>query len=101
MLEKFFLVAQTIQMKYVYGVVCPLLIQVVIVLVVIQMNTGNGSFVGLGTYILGMFAIPITAVVNAIYIYVKPELSTISVTLRCFLIALITPFLVVLFMALG
>ncbi len=88
-------------MKYVIGVLLPVLIQVLVVYVVIEMNTGNGSFVGLGAYLLGLIAIPLTAVVNAIYIYANPKLNTMRVLGSCFLIALITPTLVVLMGVIG
>ena len=88
-------------MRYVYGVLMPMVFQVLVVYVVIEMNTGNGSFVGLGAYLLGLLAIPLTGIINAIYIYANPKLSFIKVTGRCFLIALITPILVVLMSVIG
>lgn len=100
-LEKSLFVAQTNQMKYVYGVILPVLIQVLIVYVVIEMNTGNGSFVGLGAYLVGLIAIPLTAIVNAIYIYANSNLSLFKVTTRCFLMALITPVLIILVSVIG
>ncbi len=101
MLDVIWLVAQNKQMKYIYGVVIPLLIQLLIVYLVIEMNAGNGSFVGLGAYLLGLSAIPLTAVINAIYVNMNPKLSISVVTARCFLIALITPILMLLMSALG
>ncbi len=88
-------------MKYIYGVLIPMVIQALVVYVVIEMNTGNGSFVGLGAYLLGLLAIPLTAIINAIYIYANPKFSLLKVTLRCFLIALITPIVVILMSVVG
>lgn len=88
-------------MKYVYGVLMPMVIQALVVYVVIAMNTGKGSFVGLGAYLLGLVAIPLTAVINVIYIYANPKLSLLNVTGRCLLIALITPTLVILMNVIG
>lgn len=83
-------------MRYVYGVLIPLLLQALIVYVVIEMNTGNGSFVGLGAYLIGMIAIPLTAVVNAVYIKSNPKKGAINVILKCFLFAALTPLLIIL-----
>jgi hypothetical protein len=51
-------------MAYVIGVLIPLILQSLLVFIVIEMNTGNGSWVGLGALLIGMFAIPATAIVN-------------------------------------
>lgn len=88
-------------MKYVFGVVIPMLIQSLLVYITIELNTGNGSFVGLGAYLLGITAIPLTAVVNGIYVYYQPTLSPVKITIRCILVALITPILIVLMNVIG
>ena len=88
-------------MRYFIGVFIPLLIQCLLIFLIIEMNTGNGSWVGLGAFLLGIFAIPATALVNFTYIKKCPNLNNLSILIRSFLIAFITTFLVVLMMTLG
>lgn len=83
-------------MRYIYGVLIPVLIQVLIVYVVIEMNTGNGSFLGLAAYLIGMFAIPLTAIVNAVYIKTHPQEGAFTCVLKCFLFAALTPLFIIL-----
>lgn len=80
-------------MRYVMGVALPALVQTLIVYIVIQINTGNGSWLGLGALLLGMFAIPATGVVNALYIKSSADIAASTIFLRCFGIALIVPVL--------
>jgi len=80
-------------MRYISGVIFPLLIQCLIVFLIVSVNTGNGSWAGLGAFLIGIFAIPATAIFNLIYIKSHPELSSFVLVLRCFLFAAIAPLL--------
>lgn len=55
-------------MRYLFGVVAPLLLQILLVLLLIVTNSGNGSWVGLGALLIGMFAVPATAVINILVV---------------------------------
>ncbi len=88
-------------MKYVYAVLIPLLFQVLVVWLVIEMNTGNGSFVGLGAYLLGLVAIPLTAIINAIIVYNSPKIKLSVLTFRSMMLALLLPVLVILISVFG
>jgi len=87
--------------RYIIGVLIPLLFQSLFVFVVIEMNTGNGSWVGLAALILGVFAIPMTCLTNFFYIKARKEASTFSVIAPCFAIALIVPVIILFFLILG
>jgi hypothetical protein len=82
-------------MKYVIGCLIPALLQCLLVYFIVLANTGNGSFVGLGAFIIGIFAIPITAVLNAVMLYVRAEVPRRKVLFHCYILALIVPVLVV------
>ena len=88
-------------MRYLIGVLIPLLLQTLFVFIVIEMNTGNGSWVGLGALLLGMFTIPATGVSNFIYIKSKKDEFNLAVIARCFLISLVLPFIIFFFLMLG
>lgn len=51
-------------MRIVYAVLLPFLLQLVFAAVMIFVTNGSGSFVGLGVMVLGLYAIPFTALVN-------------------------------------
>lgn len=80
-------------MRYLICVLLPVLLQALFVLIVVQANTGNGSWVGLGVFLIAIFAIPGTAIVNALYVRANPQLPVLNVINRCFLIALLVPLL--------
>jgi hypothetical protein len=88
-------------MIYVAGVLVPIALQSLVVFITIQMNTGNGSWVGLGALLIGFVAIPVTALVNAIYIRANRETNSISAIARCYGIAAILPIIVVLLLMIG
>ena len=83
-------------MIYFVGALIPLVLQSLLVYIVIEMNTGNGSWVGLGALLIGMFAIPATAIANVIYMRTHDKLGAIAVIARCFGIASLMPLLVLL-----
>jgi len=88
-------------MLYVFGFLIPILLQSLFVFILIEMNTGNGSWLGLGALLIGMFAIPATGIVNLLYIKSNKEQSSDTVLMRCFLTAIIAPFLTVLLLLVG
>ena len=51
-------------MRFLGFVLLPFLLQLAAVLGIIAINTGNGSFVGLGAFALGIWVLPITALIN-------------------------------------
>ncbi|WP_230971022.1 hypothetical protein [Nitrogeniibacter aestuarii] len=88
-------------MKYLLGILLPCALQALIVFVIIEANTGNGSWLGLAALLLGMFAIPATAVVNGIYLYSVKDTAGAGAILRCWAIATIVPLLSLLLMMFG
>ncbi len=78
-------------MRYLFGVVLPALLQVLVVFIIIETNTGNGSWLGLLAYLIGLFAIPLTAIINALYIWKSPTEYFLGIIGKCFAIALIAP----------
>ena len=88
-------------MRYVVAVLIPLLLQCLFVFILIESNTGNGSFVGLGAFLIGMFAIPATAIVNGIYAWKNKNLGTAALIPRSFLIAALVPVLTVILTVIG
>ncbi len=88
-------------MIYLFGVFTPLLLQSLLVFVVIEMNTGNGSWVGLGALLIGMFAIPATAIANLLYARSNKDKHPVVVVGNCLAIAMIMPFIFLLLMFVG
>lgn len=78
-------------MRYVYCVLIPLLLQVLTVYIIIVMNTGNGSFVGLGAFLLAMPIIPITAIVNAVRTNQKKDIATPKLFLQSLMFSVAIP----------
>ena len=85
-------------MRYFYGVGLPLLMQCAIIGLVILTNQGNGSWVGLAVFLIGIFAVPVTAIINFLHIKAKKEEKITIVIKQCFAIAAITPAIVLLLM---
>ena len=88
-------------MRYLIGVLFPVLLQSLFVFIVIEMNTGIGSWVGLGALLLGMFAIPATGIANFIYLKSNREISDFAALTRCYLMALIVPFIIFILLVVG
>ncbi len=88
-------------MRIITAVVIPALLQCLFVFVVIEMNTGNGSWVGLGALLIGMFAIPATATTNFLYARANKHRGLASVFMRSILIAIIAPVLTLLLLLVG
>lgn len=85
-------------MRYLFGVVLPALLQVLVVFIVIETNTGNGSWAGLAAYLIGIFAIPLTAIINALYIWKSPNEHFLNMIGKCFSISVIAPILCIFMM---
>ena len=88
-------------MAYLLGLVLPVAIQLLFIFIVIAMNTGNGSWVGLGVYLLGLLVVPATALANFFYIRARRQLPLFQLTTRCFMLAMIVPVLVVVLLLVG
>lgn len=88
-------------MRYVIGIFLPVLAQVLFVMIVISMNTGNGSWAGLAAFLLGIFAIPATGLANLIYLRSRRDRPILSVIAPCFLIAFVMPFLIIILLMIG
>ncbi|MEP4545554.1 MAG: hypothetical protein ABJ000_05185 [Saccharospirillum sp.] len=88
-------------MRYVIGILLPVLAQALFVMIVIAMNTGNGSWAGLAALLLGMFAIPATGLANFIYLRSRRDRPILSVIVPCFLIAFVMPFLLIILLMVG
>lgn len=78
-------------MRYVYSTVIPLLLQVLVVYIIIAMNTGNGSFLGLAAFLFAIPVIPITAIVNAVRTSQKKEMETFKLFLQSLMFSIAIP----------
>lgn len=84
----------------VLGVVVPLIFQLIFTLAIILATRGTGSFVGLGAMLLGLIALPVTAIVNWSQIRSQPDRPALQLAARIFLISAVFPaFLVFLYAA--
>lgn len=90
-----------INLRYIYGVLLPVLCQALVVWAVVEGTRGDGSFTGLGAYLLGMMTMPLTALVNGIWVYTQRDWPVGQVILKCWLLALAMPVLVTLLALLG
>lgn len=82
----------------VLGVVVPLIFQLVFTLAIILATQGTGSFVGLGAMLLGLIAVPVTAIVNWSQIRSQPDRPALQLAARILLISAVFPaFLVFLY----
>ena len=82
-------------MRYLFGVLLPALFQVLVVFVIAETNQGNGSWAGLGAFLIGMFAIPATAFINALYVWKNPQANFFQIIGKCFTLAMIVPVLAI------
>lgn len=80
-------------MKFMFFVFLPTCIQLLIGAAVMFSNKPGGEFVGLGVMLLGMVAIPITAIVNWSRTRSQPPIPTISLINQTFYTTLIFPVL--------
>ncbi len=77
--------------RFALGVGGPALLQALLVYLVIVRNTGNGSWLGLGALLLGLVAIPATAIVNVVLVLAWRGASAKRVVLACFAIGMVVP----------
>ena len=82
-------------MKYLYCAVIPLALQALIVYVIIAMNTGNGSWIGLGVLLLAIPTLPLTTVINIVRANTKTDIKTGILFLQSLLIAFVVPIVIV------
>lgn len=88
-------------MKYIIGALIPVLIQVLFTAVIILTNTGNGSWVGLGAFLIAMIAIPLTGLLNVLVLRNsagKPAGTTLA---KCYLSIVIVPILMIVMLIIG
>lgn len=78
-------------MRYLFGVITPLLLQIAVIAIIIQVNTGNGSWAGLAALLIGMFAVPATAIINLVRIRTQPNKPAATHILQGLLTAMIAP----------
>ena len=84
--------------RYALGIAVPLVFQLVFTLAIILATQGTGSFVGLGAMLLGLIALPATAIVNWSMIRSQPDRPALQLAARIFLISAVFPaFLVFLY----
>jgi len=83
---------------YFFAVLIPTLLQCLFVFIVIEMNTGNGSWLGLGALLIGIFAIPTTSIVNFIYVKSNKNVKASLIMTKCFLLSFLMPMIILLLM---
>ncbi len=81
-------------MRYVLGLFIPALLQCLLIYFIIEVNTGNGSWLGLGAFLIGIFAVPATMIVNWVYIRNTQSTFQVKTIVRCLSIAAITPVII-------
>lgn len=80
-------------MRVLLGVFLPALLQALVVLIIVSMNQGNGSWAGLAAFLIGIIVIPITFVINGLYVWKNPESSILTLVAKGFSLAMIVPLL--------
>jgi hypothetical protein len=81
-------------MRLALAVLFPLVAQAVFVLVIILVTNGTGSFVGLGAMVLGIFALPITALLNWLFTRAEPPHRPLPLGVRVLSASAIFPALI-------
>lgn len=82
-------------MKYIYCVVIPLLLQLITAYIIITINTGNGSWIGLGVLLFSIPILPATTIINAMRTKSKTETTTLILFGQNLLIAFVAPVIIV------
>ncbi|WP_415891939.1 hypothetical protein ACMXYN_11485 [Neptuniibacter sp. PT8_73] len=83
-------------MRVFIGVILPSAFQALVIFIIASMNQGNGSWAGLAAFLIGMFAIPITLLINGLYVWKNPQHNLLQVMGKCFTLAVIAPLLCIL-----
>ena len=82
-------------MRYVYCILPPLLLQLIATYTVIVMNTGNGSWLGLGVFLLAIPVIPTTIAANFVVANKNTEATPLKLVFLTNLIGVLVPALIV------
>jgi hypothetical protein len=77
--------------RRVLGVLLPLVFQLLFVVVIILATNGTGSFVGLAAMLLGLVALPVTAILNWSQVRSHPDRPALQLGVRIFWISAIFP----------
>lgn len=85
-------------MKYFVCAFLPIFLQSLILFLIIVMNQGNGSWVGLGAFLLGMFVIPSTLIANIFYLKFGAYKTKTESIVKCFVTAILAPFVIIVFL---
>lgn len=78
-------------MKFVLTVLLPLCFQLLFTAAIVFATNGTGSFVGLGALLLGLVAIPLTALINWSRARAKPPLPAIELAAKTLFTTLVFP----------
>ena len=78
-------------MKFLFFVLLPTCIQLLVGSLIMFSPRPGGEFVGLGVMLLGMFAVPITAAMNWARMRAKPPMPMIQLINRTFYTTLVFP----------
>jgi len=85
--------------RRVLGVLLPLIFQLLFVAAVIAATNGTGSFVGLAALLLGLVALPLTAILNWAQVRSQPERPALQLAVRIFWITALFPALILILLA--
>lgn len=77
--------------RHIFGIVVPLVFQLAFTIAIILATQGTGSFVGLGAMLLGLIALPVTAIVNWSQIRSQPDRPALQLAARIFLVTAVFP----------
>ncbi|MEM7026729.1 MAG: hypothetical protein AAF410_00715 [Pseudomonadota bacterium] len=82
-------------MRYLYCIIPPILLQLLAVYIIVVMNTGNGSWLGLGAILFAMPIIPTTVAVNFIMVNKNVNSTPMKLILLSNFIAFLIPILII------
>jgi len=80
-------------MRFLGFVVLPLLVQLALAAALISLRKPGGEFVGLGVMLLGLVAIPATALINWAQTRAQPPQSALELVAKTFFTTLVFPVL--------
>ncbi len=82
-------------MRYLYCVAVPMALQVFAVYIIVVMNTGNGSWLGLMAFLLALPVIPITAIINVVLTKKNERQKTLQTFFQSMVVAVAAPAVIV------
>ena len=82
-------------MKYLYCVGIPLILQILVVYIIIELNTGNGSWIGLAAFLLAIPVVPLTIIINSVRTNLKTQIELPILFLQSLLVGIAVPIIVV------